>query len=101
MATPVAHSIFALIIYKFSGLSQKSRIWLDGFIFIVIANFADFDYIFGFIEGKPNAYHHQFTHSIFFALVVAAIAGFVFFQRWGINYRAAFMIMFLVYGSHL
>ncbi len=101
MASPVGHSLFGYIAYSIADQNKNGIDWRKLFGFIVIANLADFDYLFGFFIGKPNEYHHQFTHSIVFALIVAA--GITMFLK--IKHRRhlirSFIIVFLVYCSHL
>ena len=69
--------------------------------FIVIANFADIDYLFGFLVGKPNLYHHQFTHSIGFTIIIAAGLAYFLKLRNLANFTRTFLIILATYGSHI
>ena len=75
MASPVGHSLFGLGIYS---AANKQFNWKTVFIYIVLANLADFDFLFGFVVGEPNKYHHQFTHSFVMAVLIAGIFALIF-----------------------
>ena len=78
MPTPVGHFLAGAIIW--TALRQRANIVL----FVAILFFAllpDVDFIFGFVVGDPNRYHHQFTHSLLFVIVMGVIGGLIY-AKW-------------------
>lgn len=76
MPSPVGHSIsvaLALPLLK-PAVREKMMHWPFLLASVFVANSPDIDFLFGFLAGAPNRYHHQFTHSFFFAIMI----GFVF-----------------------
>ena len=101
MASPIGHSLCGCIIHAATHKKGEKVNWKKLLIFIVIANLADIDYLFGFIVGKPNYYHHQFTHSIGFTLIVAAGLALYSKFKYLTNYVKTFILIFALYGSHV
>ena len=101
MASPVGHSLCGYLIFTSTQEKGKKINWTELLIFVVIANLADIDYLFGFVVGRPNVYHHQFTHSITMAVIVAAIAALIFQYKNPKNFLRLFIIFFLLYSSHI
>lgn len=65
------------IVHQGTGPHSLNPGWM--FLWIgVTANLPDGDLLFGFFSGNPNLYHHQWTHSLFFALAMGAAAGGIF-----------------------
>ena len=63
MPTPVGHLLSAGLVLA----AAKTRLtWqlVAGVCFFAI--FPDLDFVFGFLTGDPNRFHHHFTHSFFF-----------------------------------
>ena len=101
MSTPIGHSITGYWFYHFSNIERRETDWRRLVFFLIFANLADIDYLFGFIHGQPNLYHHQFTHSIAFAVIIAGV--FAGLERVDLKNRfwASFLILFAAYGSHV
>jgi len=98
MASPVGHSLFGYGIY--SAVNNQFS-WKEVFIYIILANLADFDYLFGFLVGEPNKYHHQFMHSILISVVTAGIFAVIFCIKKREKISKIFVLFFLVYFSHV
>ncbi len=97
MPTPIAHSIVSLTLSDVKA--EKTRLIKWAAFWIVLGNFADFDFLPGILLGAPGRFHHGFTHSILFAVVLSMVACQVYplmFRR-----RAPFWVFFLVTSSHL
>ena len=80
MPSPVGHSIsvaLALPLLK-PSLREKMMHWRFLLASVFVANSPDIDFLFGFLAGAPNRYHHQFTHSFLFAGVVGLFFAFLF-----------------------
>ncbi len=98
MASPIGHSLCGYAIH--SAIKKKIN-WKELIGFIVITNLADIDYLFGFLIGEPNKYHHQFAHSFFISLIIAVcFAVYYKFKRCQQTLKN-FGIVFLLYGSHI
>jgi len=101
MCSPLGHSLAGAALVPSAQSGQlKNKIWLYVFVFIM-ADLPDIDFIFGFIKGNPNEFHHQWTHSLFFALLAGVTAGIIyrFFKR-PESFRFALFAFFLVI-SHI
>ncbi len=98
MASPVGHSLLGLGIYS---AANKQFDWKTFFVYIVLSNLADFDFLFGFVVGEPNKYHHQFTHSIVMAAVFAGIFAYFFCKKNEEKFLKVFGLFFIVYFAHL
>src|SRR5688500_15437820 len=100
MPSPVAHILAGGVLYL-AGTSgkQPSRLILGAAIFGSIV--PDFDFLPGFLIGKPSAFHHGISHSSGFALLFGTLVFLVlrYFQYSDIAARAALMAT-LAYGFH-
>jgi len=101
MATPIGHSLCGCIFHAATQKKGKKVNWKELLVFMVIANLADIDYLFGFVVGKPNYYHHQFTHSIGFSLIAAAGLALYSKFKYLTNYARTFILIFVLYVSHV
>ncbi|NOZ61619.1 MAG: metal-dependent hydrolase [Calditrichaeota bacterium] len=101
MSTPVGHSIAGYFFYVFGGGEKKTIDWKKLILFVSLANLPDIDYLFGLFVGRPNLYHHQFTHSLAFAFIIAIIFATFFRGILTKNFWASFLIVFACYGSHI
>ena len=97
MASPIGHILAGLIIDKSISIRKYNVGWI-----VFFALLPDFDFIFGIIASAPNKYHHGFTHSILFVLLVGLAGGLVV---WLIDNRQKFFgnsMVFMTAGlSHL
>jgi membrane-bound metal-dependent hydrolase YbcI (DUF457 family) len=99
MPTPVAHSIISLALSD--GDSGRGRSMLKWAAFwVVLGNFADFDFIPGILIGTPSRFHHGCTHSILFAVTLAFVA-YWFYPTLFRGKKVPFWIFLSVTGSHL
>ncbi len=74
MCTPVGHSLAALGIFYLAGRRpSRDEIRRLGW-FIVLANLPDFDFIPGILIGDPGRFHHTYSHSIGFVLLIMLLA---------------------------
>jgi len=101
MPTPIGHSLLATAI--FSGVNRKklSLNWFDYLVFLFIGIFPDLDFLPGLILGSPSRFHHGFTHSLFFGIIIGAMTGLLYSKlkrkHW-VNYSIVFTG---VYFAHL
>ena len=101
MATPVGHSFAGYFFYIFGDGEKKTFEWKKLILFVFFANLADIDYLFGLFVGRPNLYHHQFTHSLAFAFIIAITFTMFFRATVAKKFWASFLIIFACYGSHI
>ncbi len=81
MPSPVGHSFIGLAIAWARFLPRGSdwretgrtirKLWRPLLFFIFIANAADVDYLPGVLTGHINEFHHFYTHTMVWALLVA------------------------------
>lgn len=96
ISTPIGHTLSGVAAYS----CQEGKRRFDAGLMlgaVVMANLPDVDYFFGFLSGRPNAFHHGPTHSVFFVILVGLAAGFMFgrYRRRGFR-RCA--LLFLTAG---
>ena len=77
MPSPIGHSLSGLFVYFLFNRKRFSN-WMVLALLLFMANLPDLDFLLGFIKGNPNAYHHQFMHSLIFVVAVALIIAFAF-----------------------
>lgn len=101
MPTPIGHSLISTAI--FSGVNRKKLAlnWFDYLVCLFIGIFPDLDFLPGWILGTPSRFHHQFTHSLVFGIIIGTSAG--LFIGWLKKYRWwRYAILFTaIYFSHL
>jgi inner membrane protein len=81
MCTPVGHSLSGVTIYY---ILNANKIRVEGkveprklFLYIMLSNLPDIDFIPGIISGNPNMYHHIVSHSILFLLLISLLLSFL------------------------
>jgi membrane-bound metal-dependent hydrolase YbcI (DUF457 family) len=83
MCTPIGHGLAGASVYRAGSGKGIHPPWF--FIFILLcANIPDVDFLFGFVAGNPNLYHHAWTHSLTFcagAGVLAALGSRFFIEK--------------------
>jgi inner membrane protein len=73
MTTPIGHSLFGLIVYFSMAISERKRSLALLALFLIAVMIPDFDYfpmLWGDLE-LANLNHQGFTHSLFFAVLIA------------------------------
>lgn len=88
------------LIARQNGLSYFDKPWKLAAFCVVLANLPDADYFFGFVQGLPNLYHRQFTHSMGFAIAVGMLSGLLFLWR-GHRFWPMFALSSLAIYSHV
>jgi membrane-bound metal-dependent hydrolase YbcI (DUF457 family) len=101
MPTPIGHSLLATAI--FSGVNRKKLTlnWFDYLVFLFIGIFPDLDFLPGLILGTPSRFHHGFTHSLFFGIIIGTVTG-LLYCKWKRKHWLNYSLIFTgVYFSHL
>lgn len=74
MPSPIGHSLAGCAIY--AGTNDNYTIsWKTLFLYILVANLPDFDFIPGFLLGAPNSFHRGVSHSLGFAFLFGIVLG--------------------------
>ena len=101
MPTPIGHSLISTAIY--SGVNKKKLKfnWFDYLVFLFIGIFPDLDFLPGLILGSPSRFHHGFTHSLVFGIIIGAMTGLLYY-KWKRKHWLNYSLIFTgVYFSHL
>ncbi len=100
MPLPFAHSLMGYTIGESSRHRLSRNFWTNAFIFMVLANLPDADFLPGFLMGNPNMYHHHQAHSLGFAALMGILGGAI---MWLVQRRfwPYFGLVFAAVGSHL
>lgn len=80
MPTPFGHALAGAIIYTSLPAGRKQTAALVVAI-LFFTLFPDVDFLFGLLQGDANRYHHYFTHSFFFVIMVGILGGIVY-TKW-------------------
>lgn len=98
MPTPVGHTLMGGICY--TGIKSGKFKGSTFLLFIFLANLPDLDYLPGIFIGAPNAYHHAFTHSLGFSLIVGIAFGLFAKHTMHQNFWLSFLIVGSLSFSH-
>lgn len=75
MCTFIGHTMLGTIV----GLNRNGllgqRWWIMILWIFIFANLPDVDLLFGYLIGRPTVYHHLWTHSLFFTILVGILFG--------------------------
>jgi len=99
MASPIGHALGGLLVYTAGTGKKLNRLALIGALLFSVL--PDIDFLFGFIVGEPNRYHHGFTHSIVFVALAGSLGAWLCSFK---NFRMFrfYWIVFVLSGlSHL
>ncbi len=100
MPLPFGHSLMGYTIAESSRFKLSPNVWMNIFIFALLANLPDIDYLPGYLEGFPNRYHHHEIHSLGFAALMGLVGGLVYLRMRG-KFWACFLPIFFAVSSHL
>lgn len=100
MPLPLGHSLMGYTIAESSRSKISRNVWMNIFIFVLLANLPDIDYLPGYLEGFPNRYHHHEIHSLGFAALMGLVGGLVYLRMAG-KFWACFLPIFFAVSSHL
>ncbi|WP_028580356.1 metal-dependent hydrolase [Desulfogranum japonicum] len=83
MPSPVGHTLSVCIALPIlgRGIWQKKASPSLLLASIFVANSPDIDFLAGFLVGAPNQFHHQLTHSFFFALITGILFAVLFSDK--------------------
>lgn len=103
MPSPIAHAATGYALAELSPGSERRATWRRRLprivLFVFVALAADLDFIPELLTGVR--FHHGPTHSILFAVVFGLLVAALLVAGRGWRFSAAFLLPFLLYGSHL
>jgi inner membrane protein len=103
MPSPIAHSATGYAIFRLMNhqkrLPMLNRNWQHSFLAIVVANFADLDFIPQILTSER--FHRGPSHSMWFAVIVSLGIALTFKVIKGKPFKPLFFYALLLYGSHL
>lgn len=100
MPLPFGHSLMGYTLAAGSRFKLSPNVWMNVFIFALLANLPDIDFLPGYLEGFPNRYHHHEIHSLGFAALMGLVGGLVYLRMAG-KFWACFLPIFFAVSSHL
>jgi len=101
MPTPIGHSLITTTIFSAINRKKLELSWFDYLVFLFIGIFPDLDFIPGLILGTPSRFHHGFTHSLFFGIIIGTIAGLIYCKMKRASWLRYSLIFTGVYFAHL
>jgi inner membrane protein len=101
MASPVAHSLTAVVVCTLARRRLPS--WRDGvaWLCVLAANLSDFDFLPGLLIGERERFHRGASHSLAFALLCGLLVYVLMRWRRHPNPARGGGIAALLVGSHI
>lgn len=110
-ALPIAHAAAGYLVLRTAcrgstcraslGDDQPAVAWRLIALFMFIGNLPDFDFLIGFVAGRPGLVHRGVSHTIGAAVAFGVFAGGVARSRWRAPFLPAALAFAAAYGSHL
>lgn len=106
MALPIAHAAAGYLVHRAARrVPSRDRspagAWRRAALFMCIGNLPDFDFLIGFVVGRPGLLHRGVSHTIVAAVVFGALAGVIVRRRRGEPFLPTALAFAAAYGSHL
>lgn len=99
MSFPIVHSIVGCSMGYVAQRQNNS--WQKTSLFALLATAADFDFIPGVLVGKPELFHHFFTHSFMAALFCGFMVALIVSILKKQNLLKNSIVFSAVYASHI
>lgn len=100
MPTPVGH-VLGGIMCLFFNKEFVLKNWPVLCLVVFYALLPDIDFLFGLVEGLPNKYHHQSTHSFVFIVLAGLLGGFIVNKLKIMQFTKSFVLFTVSGASHL
>lgn len=105
MALPIAHAAAGYLVHRAThrgpSRGEPAKVWWRVALFMLIGNLPDFDFLIGFVCGRPGLVHRGVSHTILAAIVFGAVAGWIA-RRWRAEPFLPTAVAFgAAYASHL
>jgi membrane-bound metal-dependent hydrolase YbcI (DUF457 family) len=85
MALPIAHAAAGYLVHRAAhrgpSRGDPAKVWRHAALFMLVGNLPDFDFLIGFVVGRPGLVHRGVSHSLLAVVVFGALAGWVG-RRW-------------------
>jgi inner membrane protein len=112
MALPIAHAAAGYVVHRASrgddpagvpGGMRRSAAddWRRAALFMFLGNLPDFDFLLGFVFGRPGMFHRGVSHTVVAAVLFGVAVGFVQHWRGRERFRSAAIAFGAAYLSHL
>lgn len=105
MALPIAHAAAGYLVHRVGrgvpGGRRQGPDWRRAVVFMTIGNLPDFDFLIGFVLGRPGMLHRGASHTVLAAVIFGLLAG--AFVHWFRRERFApsALLFGAAYLSHL
>ena len=91
------HAVAGYTVYE--STKKETPDWKLALTCMVLANAADLDFIPGILVGRPELFHHSFTHSFTMAAAVGIFSA-AAFKLWAKrDFLKTFFVSFLAYSQ--
>lgn len=100
MPTPIGHVLAGLALQSCASKHDWINNWRIGLVSLFAVVSPDLDFLLGYCVGNPNKYHHQFTHSFAFAIILGFVLGGVMASQNRMRLKLGFYFFILI-CSHL
>lgn len=105
MALPIAHAAAGYLVHRAThrgpSRGEPAKGWRRVALFMLIGNLPDFDFLIGFVCGRPGLVHRGVSHTVLAAIVFGIAAGWVAWRRRGEPFLPAAAAFGAAYASHL
>ncbi len=99
MALPIVHGTAGYLIQRHNR-TMRTGVW-SVLAAVLVANLPDFDFIVGFVLGKPGMFHRGFSHTVLAAVVFGLAAGTCYRLVTKSGWIKATVLFTSLYASHL
>lgn len=106
MALPIAHAAAGYLVHRATrrgvhpgGLPREA--WRRAGLLMLVANLPDFDFLIGFVLGRPGMVHRGVSHTLLAGVAFGVAAGLVLHWRRAERFTTAALAFGAAYLSHL
>ena len=105
MALPIAHAAAGYLVHRAAhrgpSRGDPAKTWRRAALFMLVGNLPDFDFLIGFVLGRPGLVHRGVSHTVLAAFAFGALAGWIG-RRWRDEPFGPTAVAFgAAYASHL
>jgi inner membrane protein len=112
MALPIAHAAAGYVVHRATRGGDPAGVpggvgrsaaddWRRAALFMVLGNLPDFDFMVGFLLGRPGMFHRGVSHTVVAAVAFGIAAGLLQQWRGRERFRTAALAFGAAYFSHL
>lgn len=106
MALPIAHAAAGYLVHRAARRvpgrgGSSAGAWRRAALFMLVGNLPDFDFLIGFVVGRPGLLHRGVSHTVVAAVAFGVLAGLVARARRREAFLPTTLAFAAAYGSHL